>query len=306
MGDKRLLEGFPAHIWQRGEERWAYIALLCMNTVCLLQVRQASHRCFQVLVKECECKWRESVPGEDSFACGSCDTAPTQQLDPAVGPSSNISPLTLRGGFPLALPVSLSLFVSLYPYSLLHPDPLSLPSSLSHTAVSPMWSNYTSSLPRFPLERWHVHRSRWEQHICLPGEALASLEWCEHTSLWVPVRPGQGLSNLMMQEIHGFKLPAEWSQTAGVCLPAQEEHFCLTFINRDKYPLCLSAPLRRLNRRRGDRRRGSLWRGLPGLLLSQPVVPLHMCKAVGAARQAGHQEASSARDIHSLPKQICA
>ncbi|KAI9547956.1 hypothetical protein NQZ68_012973 [Dissostichus eleginoides] len=38
----------------------------------------------------------------------------------------------------------------------------------------------------------------------------------------------------------------------------------------------------------------------------QPVVPLHMCEAVGTAQQAGHQEASSAHDIHSVPKQICA
>ncbi|TNN75087.1 Protocadherin-16 [Liparis tanakae] len=36
----------------------------------------------------------------------------------------------------------------------------------------------------------------------------------------------------------------------------------------------------------------------------QPVVPLHMCEAVGTAKQAGHQEASSAHDIHSLPKQM--
>lgn len=36
-----------------------------------------------------------------------------------------------------------------------------------------------------------------------------------------------------------------------------------------------------------------------------PPVPLHMCKAVGPTKQAGHQEASSAHDILSVQKQIC-
>jgi len=31
-----------------------------------------------------------------------------------------------------------------------------------------------------------------------------------------------------------------------------------------------------------------------------------MCKAVGTTKQVGHQEASSAHDILSVPKQICA
>lgn len=124
----------------------------------------------------------ESLEGQS--ASGSCDKAPTQQLDPAVDPSSNIYPLTLRGRISFTLPVSLSLFVSLYSYSLVRPDFLSFSTSFSHTAVSPLWSSYTSSLPpRFPLEWWHVDGSRWEQHICLPGDTQASLEWREHTAL---------------------------------------------------------------------------------------------------------------------------
>ena len=35
--------------------------------------------------------------------------------------------------------------------------------------------------------------------------------------------------------------------------------------------------------------------------LSQPVVALHMCTAVGVAKQTGREEASSAHAIHSLP-----
>ena len=134
-----------------------------------------------------------------------------------------------------------------------------LPVPLSHTAVSP----YVIRLHRLTSLR---SGDMWTG----AGESRASA--ClgmlrppcrrKHTSLRVPARPGPGLTNLMMQEKYGFELPTRWSQAAGVCafavmrslcfIPAPDEHDGLTFINRDKYSLCLFAPFER-------RRMGKGW-----------------------------------------------
>ena len=90
---------------------------------CRLQVRPTSQRCVQVSMKGCVSvvKGERENSGESPegrSASSSCDKAPTQQLDPAVDPSSNIYPRTLRGGISFTLPVPSSLFVSLYSFSL--------------------------------------------------------------------------------------------------------------------------------------------------------------------------------------------
>lgn len=70
----------------------------------------------------CECREREKENSPESpegqSDSGSCDKAHTQQLDPAVNSFFNVCPLTLRGGTPFTLPVSLSMFVSLHSFTL--------------------------------------------------------------------------------------------------------------------------------------------------------------------------------------------
>ena len=125
----------------------------------------------------------------------------------------------------------------------------------------------------------------------------------------------------MMQKRIGCKLLNQSEVTLHRCstsytikcyIQTQAKYLPWPLLNRHNYSNCLLAPLRQLSvcvcvcMCVWEVCRGLLWLDLPGLLFSQSVVPLHMCKAVGTAKQAGHQEASSARDIHTLPKQICA
>lgn len=155
---------------------------------CLLQVRQTSQLCFKFLWKgvsvekgererEKENSW-ESPEGQSAF--GSCNKARTQQLDPAVNSSFNIYPLTLRGGISFTLPVSLSMFVSLYSFTLSvqtsYLSPLPFPTLLCPFCdpISPL---------HFPLFPSGVVTCTSEQvraaHL-LPGDTQASLECWEH------------------------------------------------------------------------------------------------------------------------------
>lgn len=43
----------------------------------------------------------------------------------------------------------------------------------------------------------------------------------------------------------------------------------------------------------------------PSVVTVRGLPLAHVQKAVGGAKQAGHQEASSAGDIHCVPRQIC-
>lgn len=143
-----------------GEEgRWAYMALswdislvqsVCQAVCCrwgrpLSTVSKFLWKGVSVVKGERDREKENSTESpEGQSASGSCDKAPTQQLDPAVDPSSNIYRLTLRGGISFTLPVSWSLFVSPYSFTSAVQTFLSLPTSISHTAASPLWSYFTS------------------------------------------------------------------------------------------------------------------------------------------------------------------
>lgn len=113
-------------------------------------------------------------------ASGSWEKALTQQLDPAVNSSFTIHPPTLKGGISFVLPVSLSMFVSLYPFTLSgqtsYLSPLPFPTLLcpSCGSVSPLHLLLVPS--RVVTCGW----SRWEQLIFLSVEAQASRGWWEH------------------------------------------------------------------------------------------------------------------------------
>lgn len=149
-------------------------------------------------------KWKDGDterPLRDS-ASGSSDKAPSQQLDPAVDPSSYIDPLTLR----------CHVFLLFFPRL----DFLSLPTSLSPHAVSSSVIIIFNS-PWFPVLWWHLDQSRWWLKSAAWGlSVLPGVTWVDRLVGPTSVRPRPVWFDDARKKESIF--PTEWGQTAGACV----------------------------------------------------------------------------------------
>lgn len=169
----------------------------------------------------------------------------------ALNSSFSIYHVNLRGGTSFALPVPLVSLDSSTPSvqtSYLSPLPL------SHTAASPsLWSGFTSrSPPRFPPERLHVHRSRWEPHVlCLGTPRPPRSDGNALVGGSLKSRP-----RINQFDDVGAEWLTEWSQPCTCVLPLRSPFKSSDWrggteswplLSGDSYSRCPASPLRQLD-----------------------------------------------------------